>query len=235
MLGTMYFSCAPFYSFAIKKNLNDSEQGTVPHESREHHDSSSALRLSLQIFKLLTIQFLVCPSSLSCICLTGARSSLFSSPLFQTQSFLKVSMTPYTNVFVPSRLANWPRQGYLQTLSVLIMTVSRLSSILVNRLVYNLRELAVKQLPTTVETAGRFQAALPVFRQPLSMIYVQNPSFVMTATREMVASFPEGETPRQQLRTMDVIGYETERRSHVRLSVGRQHPATSASVEAYPL
>ena len=48
---------------------------------------------------------------------------------------------------------------------MLIVTISSLSTILVNRLVLNLRERAVKQLPTTVETAGRFQAALPVLRQ----------------------------------------------------------------------
>ncbi|KAI0280058.1 hypothetical protein BGY98DRAFT_378277 [Russula aff. rugulosa BPL654] len=48
---------------------------------------------------------------------------------------LKTSITSYTNV---------------------------LAIILVNRLVLNLRERAVIQLPTTVETAGRFQAALPI-------------------------------------------------------------------------
>jgi hypothetical protein len=58
------------------------------------------------------------------------------------------------------------------------MTMSSLSIILVNRLVLNLRERAVEQLPTTVETAGRFQAALPVPRQLLSMTSVRNPSFV---------------------------------------------------------
>ena len=41
-------------------------------------------------------------------------------------------------------------------------TMSSLAIILVNRLVLNLRERAVIQLPTTVETAGRFQAALPI-------------------------------------------------------------------------
>ena len=121
-----------------------------------------------------------------------------------------------------SRLANWPCQWYLQTLGVLIVTISSLSSILVNRLVFNLRELAVKQLPTTVETAGRFHAALPVLRQPLSMSSVQNPSFVVTVTRETVTSVPDGESRSQQSRTMGVIGYETEWRSHATLSVGRQ-------------
>jgi hypothetical protein len=48
----------------------------------------------------------------------------------------------------------------------LIVTMSSLSTILVNRLVLNLRERAVVQLPTTIETVGRFQAALPVPRQP---------------------------------------------------------------------
>ena len=113
--------------------------------------------------------------------------------------------------------------------------MSSLSSILVNRLVLNLRERAVKQLPVILETAGTFQAALPVFRQPQSMTSVRDPSFVVTVTRETVASVPDGEPRRQQVRTMDVIGYKTERRSHVTLSVGRQQPATSAFVEAYPL
>ena len=40
--------------------------------------------------------------------------------------------------------------------------MSSLTTVLVNRLVLNLRERAVNKLPTTVETAGRFQAALPV-------------------------------------------------------------------------
>ena len=93
---------------------------------------------------------------------------------------------------------------------------------LVNRLVLNLRERAVEQLPATVETVGRFQAALPAFRQPLSMISVRNTSFVMTATLETVASLPEGEPPSQQLQTMDVTGYETERGCHATLSVRRK-------------
>jgi hypothetical protein len=40
--------------------------------------------------------------------------------------------------------------------------MSSLSTILVNRLVLNLRERGAKQLPTTIETAGRFQVALPL-------------------------------------------------------------------------
>jgi hypothetical protein len=83
--------------------------------------------------------------------------------------------------------------------------MSSLSIILVNRLVLNLRERAVKQLPATVETARRFQAALPVSRQLLSMTYVLNPYFVrqnrstatVTTTRETVASVPAGESPSQ--------------------------------------
>ena len=126
-----------------------------------------------------------------------------------------MSITSHTNVFVPS----W----YLQTPGVLIVTMSSLSSILVNRLVLNLRERAVEQLPATVETIGRFQAALPVFRQPLSMISVRNTSFVMTATRETVAGFPEGDTLGQQLRTMDTIGYEMERRSQATSASVRRH------------
>ena len=99
--------------------------------------------------------------------------------------------------------------------------MTSLSTILVNRLVLNLRERAVDQLPTTVETVGRFQAALPASRQLLSMTFDRNPSLVRqnrstataTATRDTVASVPAGESPSQQLRSMDVIGYETERRS----------------------
>ena len=113
--------------------------------------------------------------------------------------------------------------------------MSSLSSILVNRLVLNLRERAVKQVPVTFETAGTFQAALPVFRQPLSMASVRNSSFVVTVTRETVASVLNGEPRRQQVRTMDVIEYEMEQRSHVTLSVGRQQSATSAYVVTYPL
>ena len=92
------------------------------------------------------------------------------------------------------------------------MTMSSLSVILVNRLVLNLRELHFKKLPTTVETAGRFQAALPGLQRPS----VRNFSFVrpnrltvtMSTTRETVA----GESPShsQQLRTMDVNEYEME-------------------------
>jgi hypothetical protein len=81
--------------------------------------------------------------------------------------------------------------------------MSSLSIILANRLVLNLRERAVKQLPGTVETTGKFQAALPVSRQLLSMTSVQNTSFVrqnrsmatVTTTREAVASVPAGESP----------------------------------------
>jgi hypothetical protein len=103
--------------------------------------------------------------------------------------------------------------------------------------VLNLRERAVKQLPTTVETVGKFQAALPVARQPLSSTSVRNPSFfrqnrstvTARATREMVTSIAIGDSRSQQFRSMDVIEYETERRSQATLSVGRQQsPATSA-------
>lgn len=107
-----------------------------------------------------------------------------------------------------------------------------LSTTLVTRLVLNLRERAVKQLPTTVETVGRFEAALPVARQPLSVTSVRNPSFfrqnrsTVTATREMVTSVVIGDSRSQQFRSMDVIEYE--RRSQATLSVGRQQPATSS-------
>jgi len=101
--------------------------------------------------------------------------------------------------------------------------------------VLNLRERAVKQLPVTVETLGKFQAALPVPRQPLSVTSVRNPSFfrqnrstvTATATREMVTI---GDSRSQQFRNIDVIEYETERRSQATLSVGRQQPATPTHV-----
>jgi hypothetical protein len=102
--------------------------------------------------------------------------------------------------------------------------------------VLNLRERAVKQLPTTVETVGRFQAALPVARQPLTS--VQNHSFFLqnistaTATREMVVSVASGDSRSQQFRSIDVIEYETVQRSQATLSVGRQRPATSAYIRS---
>ncbi len=115
--------------------------------------------------------------------------------------------------------------------------MSRLSTTLINRLVLNLRERAVKQLPTTIETLGRFQAALPVARQALSRTSVRSPSVfrqnrsivIATATRETVVSMPSGESRGQRLRSIDVIGYETERRSQATMSVGRQQPATYTS------
>ena len=114
----------------------------------------------------------------------------------------------------------------------------RLSTTLVTRLVLNLRERAVKQLPTTVETVGRFQAALPVARLPLSVTSVRNPSFFRqnrsTVTHETVTSVAIGDSRGQQFRSIDVIEYETERRSQTTLSVGRrqQPPATSANVRS---
>jgi hypothetical protein len=102
--------------------------------------------------------------------------------------------------------------------------------------VLNLRERAVKELPTTVETVGRFQAALPVARQPLSVTSVRNPSFFRqnrsTVTREMVTSVAIGDSRSQQFRGIDVIEYETVQRSQATLSVGRQQPATSAYVRS---
>lgn len=120
----------------------------------------------------------------------------------------------------------------------LIMAIFRLSTTLVTRLVLNLRERADKEIPTTVETVGRFQAALPVARQPLSMTSIRIPSLVRqnrstpTATREMIASVAVGETRSQQFRSRDAIEYETEQRPQATLSVGRQQPATSASVRS---
>jgi hypothetical protein len=92
--------------------------------------------------------------------------------------------------------------------------MSSLATILVNRLVFNLRERAVIQLPTTVETAGRFQAALPS-RQLLSALNDVRSSFfrqnrstaTVTVIHETVASVPAGESPSKQLRSMDAIGY----------------------------
>jgi hypothetical protein len=86
--------------------------------------------------------------------------------------------------------------------------MSSLSTILVNRLVLNLRERAVKQLPTTFETAGRFQAALPVLRQPDSDIHSE--SFIYLTKHidddsdsdsdtETAASVPAEESPSRQI------------------------------------
>jgi hypothetical protein len=62
--------------------------------------------------------------------------------------------------------------------------MSSLATILVNRLVLNLRERAVNQLPTTVETAGRFQAALP----DGPMAATINDTRSTSSTREAVGS-----------------------------------------------
>lgn len=91
------------------------------------------------------------------------------------------------------------------------------------------------QLPMTVETVGKFQAALPVARQPLSVTSARNPSFfrqnrstvTATATHEMVTSIVIGDSRSQQIRKMDVIEYETVQRSQATPSVGQQQPATS--------
>ena len=85
---------------------------------------------------------------------------------------------------------------------------------------------------------GRFQAALPVARHPLSVTSARNPSSfrqnrsTVTATREMVTSVAIGDSRSQQFRSMGVIEYETERRSQETMSVGRQQPATSAHVRS---
>jgi hypothetical protein len=79
---------------------------------------------------------------------------------------------------------------------------------------------------------------LPVARQPLSVTSVRNPSFfrqnrsTATATREMVSSVATGDSRSQRFRNIDVIEYETERRSQATLSIGRQQPATSAQVRS---
>ena len=67
--------------------------------------------------------------------------------------------------------------------------MSSLATILVNRLVLNLRERAVNQLlPTTVETAGRFQAALP----DGPMAATINDTRSTSSTREVVGSLLTG-------------------------------------------
>ena len=82
--------------------------------------------------------------------------------------------------------------------------MTSLATILVNRLVLNLRErAATNRLSTTVESAGRFQAALPVnvSRQlvsktsvttgGISSFFRQNVSTATaTATHESIASVP---------------------------------------------
>ena len=81
---------------------------------------------------------------------------------------------------------------------------------------------------------------MPVARQPLSVTSVRNPSLfrqnrsTATATREMVSIVAIGDSRSQQFRNIDVIEYETERRSQATLSVGRQQPATSAQVRSLP-
>lgn len=71
---------------------------------------------------------------------------------------------------------------------MLIVAVYSLATILVNRLVLNLRERAVNQLPTTVETAGRFQAALPDGLTTAAINDIRSTS--STRELEAVASMP---------------------------------------------
>ena len=112
-----------------------------------------------------------------------------------------------------------------KSISVLTAGLSRISTTLVTRLVLNLRERAVLQLPTTVETERRFQAGLPVARRPVAS--VQNPSSVRpnrsTATGETVPGpgLGAGEFCSQS-QSADAIGYETERRSQASLPISRQ-------------
>jgi hypothetical protein len=107
--------------------------------------------------------------------------------------------------------------------------LSRLSTTLVPRLVLNLRERALSQLPTTVETERRFQAALPVARQPVTLVSVRNPSSARpnrsTMTGETLAGVAVGESSSQP-RSADPIGYETERSFQAALPIARQ-PVTS--------
>lgn len=104
----------------------------------------------------------------------------------------------------------------------------------------NLRERAVKQLPTTVETVGKFQAALPVARHPLSVTSVRNLSFIrqnrstVTAitANETITSFAIGDSRGQQYRSLDAIEYVPVGRSQATLSVGQQQSAPSAYVRS---
>jgi hypothetical protein len=76
--------------------------------------------------------------------------------------------------------------------------MSSLSIILVNRLVLNLRERAVNKLPTTFETTESFHVALPP-----TFVRRNRPTVTATTTFETVASVPAGQSPSQQLRSMD--------------------------------
>ncbi|KAI0272851.1 hypothetical protein BGY98DRAFT_153154 [Russula aff. rugulosa BPL654] len=110
--------------------------------------------------------------------------------------------TMYFSLLSLMNLGNIMTLLHLLKTSVTLHT-NVLATILVNRLVLNLRErAATNQLPTTFESAGRFQAALPVYvsRQLLSKItltdgissfFRQNVSTgIATATRETAASVP---------------------------------------------
>ena len=167
--------------------------------------------LCLQIFKLLTFNFvLVCPSSLSCILIF----KLMPDVHFFLTSNVAFAENIHHGIYELVRLVMLTglASNNLRSFGALTMTMSSLSAILVNRLVLNLRELHDKKLPTTVETAGRFQAALPGLQQPS----VRNSSFVrpnrltaiVSTTRETVAGEPPSLS--QQVQTMDVNGYKME-------------------------
>ena len=83
--------------------------------------------------------------------------------------------------------------------------MSSVTSILVNRLVFNLRERAVKKLPVTVETTGIFQTAFPVLQQPLPMTSVPHSSVRQNGSiGEMVSV---GETTEPHLSADDATRY----------------------------
>jgi len=90
---------------AVKMNLNESEQGTVPHEFSEYDDSSSALRFLSTNIQVIDLP--ICPSLPQFVVmqmLTDARGSFFSSTP-QTAAFAKsVHDDIYERV---RRLANW--------------------------------------------------------------------------------------------------------------------------------
>lgn len=101
----------------------------------------------------------------------------------------------------------------------------------------NLRERAVSQLPTTVETERRFQAGLPVARQPVTS--VQTTSSVRpnrsTATGGTVPGpdLAAGKS-RSQSQSADAIRYETERKSQASLPVSRQVTSVRSSFSVRP-
>jgi len=71
----------------------------------------------------------------------------------------------------------------------LLIVVSRLSTVLVSRLVFNLREQnsTLVHLPPTIETERRFQVALPVAQQPMSSVGNVPSAYPQNSTYEILA------------------------------------------------